>query len=238
MLGRVLYIKDDQKRLNLFLNTTFWLGVWAMGWCMTCVYQNCASCVRNRKSSTSQRSCSRIFTYKKLTAFFLIITTTPGQIKSLVFCCLIIYLSLSLYSLAVPFLRLDMGFWNKHCIPCLHSISKDGHSKTANSGEGRGNLGKGKLDQPGSWAMTQLSDPCTRKNSFFCNALRAKILKWPAKGWGDDVEPSTKSVLSNWFSTQPSAKVEVVVTPKAGPVTCFLLQNIFFLVCPRLIVPL
>lgn len=120
MLGRVLYIKDDQKTLKLFLNTTFWLRVWAMGWCMTCVYQNCTSCVWNRKSSTSQRSWVLIFLQgiNDIYSLFFIITAILGQIKSLVFCCLIVSLSLSLHSSAVPFLRLDSAFLEE----TLHSL--------------------------------------------------------------------------------------------------------------------
>lgn len=76
-----------------------------MGWYITCVYQNCTSCVWNRVSTSSQVLFAG---YKHLIAIFLIMTAIPGQIKSPVlqeiFCCLIVPLSLSLHSLAVPFL--------------------------------------------------------------------------------------------------------------------------------------
>lgn len=67
-----------------------------------------------------------------------------------------------------------MRFWNKHCIPWLHSTSKEGHRITASAGEERGNLGKGKLGQSGSWTVTQLSDPYTGKSLFSVTHFRLK----------------------------------------------------------------
>lgn len=136
-----------------------------MGWCMTPVYQNCSSCVWNRISTSSQRSWFSIFlqVINNLQPFF-IITTIPGQLKSLVlqeiFCCLIVSLSLSLHSLVVPFLWLDYTFfWNKHCIFCLRSTSQEKHRVMISAGEVRVVLGSVKLGQAGSWTVTPLSVP-------------------------------------------------------------------------------
>lgn len=82
-------------------------------------------------------------------------------------------------------------FRNKHSILCLCSTSQEDHRITISAGKAGGDLGNGKLGQPGSGTVTPLSVPeeplktlLSSKELGFCNAVQAvsaEALSWPAQ---------------------------------------------------------